>query len=248
MKKIFYFFAALALVATTACNKDDENSLQFEDIQMNVGETFTIENGNDATWVTTNSDVVSVSGNVLTAECAGEAVITSDLGSFTVVVVPTDFTFAEPDLVWGSNMSSVKAFMDHISTALLIDEEENKLTYSTSGDVLYYIYNFEDGLSESVMMIDGTVNSETVMDFLSQRYYITDVDEEEGVVYMVSTDLDTAVAVFVDEDGDYQIYYEPVPEAEVTRGLDFSAKKIFADNNKVFKASKEGFKKLKSAL
>ena len=219
MKKILYFLAGAALLSATACNKDDEN---FDDVTLNVAQTYTIPNGTGTEWQSYNDYVATVKGNVVTGVIAGETKIESALGSFMVKVVPTNNMFLEPCLNWGNSKSEVKKFMESYTGFVLADEDDNELTYTGTGDVFMYLYEFgskDNDLDTSYIAVDSDkVTAAQFSDYMNQRYIYVSDDDENDIMYMVSTDFKTVAGIYVIElDGDYYWAAEYIPYTDATR-------------------------------
>ena len=244
MKNFFYLFAMVALLATSACTKDDE---VYDDVTLKVGETYTIPNGKNTTWTASNPVVVSIVGEVITAEVVGTTQVSSTKGSFTVTVVANDASFKEPILQWGLSKNGViDAMKKNYAGYALAEESDNELTYYGTGIVTMYNYEVDPTLSGSTMFVDADlVSPDAIIYFVSKRYVITEV-EEDGSVYFASTNGATAGVLFSENiaGGVYWVvYYIPV---DSTRAADVKV----ALQNKVKKANvnKAYFNKLKVAL
>ena len=84
---LFVLLCSLISSTFTACGgDDDEPELKFNDITLNCGSTYTIPNGKNIMWTSSNEYIASVSGNIVKAEKVGEATISSNKGSFKVKV------------------------------------------------------------------------------------------------------------------------------------------------------------------
>ena len=250
MKKFFYLFAMVALLATSACTKDDDvdTNVEFKDVTIKVGEAYTIPNGENVTWSASNTLVVSVTGNVVTGECAGVTTLSSNLGSFEVTVVPSNDKFQEPILTWGLSKNGVKDAMTKNYTAFALDsEDDTNLTYVGAGIVTMYNYDFGPTLNGSGMLVNADIiDAEEMADYMSQRYIVTEVDDEDGTVYFASTDQKTGASVSADNiaGGVYWIvYYIPLTS---TKAGDI--KSAFEGKVKVSNSNKDYYNKLKSAL
>lgn len=85
---LLFFVAGIFVVALSSCKK---LTITVE-TSMKVGQTYTLAASTDATWTSSNPDVVSISGNKATAHKAGSVVITATAGkkSQTVTVTVTE--------------------------------------------------------------------------------------------------------------------------------------------------------------
>lgn len=241
MKKILYFLAGAALLGTTACNKDDDQEITFDDVTLNVAQTYTIPNGTGTNWVSYNDYVATANGNVVTGIIAGETKIESDLGSFYVTVVPTNNMFLEPCLEWDYSKSQVKKHMQSYTGYILDDELDNELTYVGTGDVFMYFYEFDDDdLDYATMVVDaGKVTSAQFSDYMNQRYIYVDDDDEENIMIMVSTDFNTIVGISVITlSGDFYYIAEYVEFDDAVRSPS-DIKQTFKDKTRNSKFQKD---------
>lgn len=176
----------------SACGGDDDDDpkVSFSNQTMYNGDTYTITNGETATWESSNSLIASVSGNVVTAFCAGTATISSELGSFTVTVQTKLNSYYEPYLNWGASASSVKSYMSGYSE---LSSSSDALIYSGKGVVDYYVYSFESSLlkSSACVIPVASINAETLANFLIERYFPVSYDDDK--YYFISPDQNTAV-------------------------------------------------------
>lgn len=85
---LLFFVAGIFVVALSSCKK---LTITVE-TSMKVEQTYTLAASTDATWTSSNPDVVSISGNKATAHKAGSVVITATAGkkSQTVTVTVTE--------------------------------------------------------------------------------------------------------------------------------------------------------------
>lgn len=252
MKKLFFLFAGLAMICLASCNKDNEPK-NFENITLKVGETYTIKDGADADWTSSNDFIVEVDGNVLTAVLEGEVTVKSDLGSFEVTVKATNNVVKEPCLQWFATKRTVKTFMESYSNYVIEEETETDLIYVGTGNVLSYNYEFEDNeLDMSAMIIEvSEVSTDELAEFVTERYIVLENDDEDDdAIYLLSPEFDTAAVLEVIDLGNdvaYMMLYVPF-EYDETRAAATDLKAIFKDRMKNVKVNGEAQKKLKNSF
>lgn len=195
---LFVLFCTLISSTFTACSDDDEPEIKFNDIALNCGRTYTIPNGNDIMWTSSNEYIASVSGNIVKAERVGEATISSNKGSFKVKVNGSlASVYPIPCLEWGASKSTVKNFMKGFS---LDEEESTSLTYTGTGSHLLTTYTFESGLlSVSGVALNGNyIDAENLVDYMLERYVPVSVDEDNYSFYFVTPDNKTMLGLFLE--------------------------------------------------
>ena len=196
---LFVLLCSLISSTFTACGgDDDEPELKFNDITLNCGSTYTIPNGKNIMWTSSNEYIASVSGNIVKAEKVGEATISSNKGSFKVKVNGSLATvYPIPCLEWGASKSTVKNFMKGFS---LKEEESTSLTYTGTGSHLLTTYTFESGiLSGSGVALNGNyVDADKLADYMLERYVPVSVDEENYSFYFITPDNKTMLGLFLE--------------------------------------------------
>ena len=250
MKKLLSLFTILSCFILASCGGDDEPDFNYQDVSLRYNTTYTIPNAGDATWTSSNEYIASVSGNVVTAERVGEAIISSNKGSFKVTVTPTSHVFNEPCIKWGATKSTVKSFMNNASPS---EETSTALTYKGSGAQVVTTYTFDSkGLKSSGVGLDGDyVNSDALVTYMLERYIPIDVDESDYSFYFCTPDKKTGILMSLRASGStivYLIVYVPI-EGSKSRAID-SFPKIDVDK---FGFSKspfliEKFNSIKSVL
>ena len=207
---------AFTCIGFVACNGDeDEPDVKFNDVTLTCNETYSIKNGTGVEWRSSNELIASVSGNVVTAGCIGEAVISSTKGSFKVTVKGTiGNVYQIPCLNWGASKSTVKSFM---KGRTIEEETSTDLVYAGSGAEICTMYSFENSkLSSSSIALDGDyINSENLIYFLLERYVPLSYDEDNYYFYFTTPDLETGVVLALAEYSGtlvYLIVYVPISE------------------------------------
>lgn len=224
MKKVFYLIALVFGLALTACGGDDEPELKFEDVTLQYEQTYTIPNGKNTTWSSSNELIASVEGTTVTANKVGEAIISSDKGSFRVTVTPTLHVFVEPCLQWGANVNTVKSFMaSKLSSLTLSKETEDALTYSSSATKVY-TYVFEAGqlTSSAVGLNSDYVSSEAMADFMIERYVPVTMDQSSNTFYFISPDKKNVIMFAITSSGRTIIYLVAYAKYTPSRSVDIS--------------------------
>lgn len=187
---------------------DDEPQLRFDDVTLQYEQTYVIPNGKNTTWSSSNELIASVEGTTVRANKVGEAVISSDKGSFTVTVNPTLHVFIEPCLQWGADVNNVKLFMaSKISSLALTKETGEALTYSSSATKAY-TYAFESGklTSSAVGLNSDYVSSDAMADFMIERYIPVTMDQSSNTFYFISPDKKNVIVFGITSSGRTIIY------------------------------------------
>lgn len=249
MKKILFGFAIASLVAATSCNKEDE-TYSYDDVTLNVKETYQIPKGSGVEWTSSNDFIASVKGDEVTAEVAGTATMSSSRGSFVVTVVPTINYYTEPYLVWGSSKVQVKNFMSSkLGNFALNDEDDDELTYVGSGNVWMYDYEFTDGaLDYSYIYVDADAyTAQQMVDYMSQRYTLNNIDESENTIYWVSPDEQTAAMLYAAAIGSGVYWITAYTEYNPTKA-NGDVRALFKGKKKHLNVDKKRFNELKYAI
>lgn len=213
MKKVFYLLTlvlglSLTLTACGGDDKDDEPQVKFKDVTLKFEETYTIPNGKNVTWTSSNQYIASVDGDVITAERVGEAIISSDKGTFKVTVEPTTYVFDEPCLTWGASAITVKSFMSSkISTCSLVEEDAESLAFANSTKSKVYLYGLENGQlhSSSVGILATYVSAEAMVQSLIERY--VPVDKYSDMYFFLTPDKKNLLAFSLTGSGKNMLYF-----------------------------------------
>lgn len=209
----------------SACGGDDEPEVKFDDKSISYGQSYTIPNGSNVVWTSSNELVASVTGNTVTAKRVGEAIISSDKGSFKITVTPTSYVFTEPCLQWGTNKNNVKTYMNSVSSVSLKDDNSTTLSYTGTGKVVLYNYSFENnGLKSSGVGLNGDyVDAEAMSTFMIERYIPVKIDESDYSFYFISPDEKTGVLMQLTASGRtilYVVVYVPLDSSRSNVNLD----------------------------
>lgn len=218
MKNYFYFFAIVVSLILAACGGEDEPNVKFENATISYGQTYSIPNGKNIVWTSSNELIATVDGNIVTAKRVGEAVISSEKGSFKVSVTPTSYVFTEPCIQWGADKKSVKSYMNNVSGVTINEDTNTTLNYKGTGKALLYSYSFENSaLKGSGIGLDGDyIDAEAMADFMIERYVPIEVDEDNYSFYFVSPDKKTGVLMQLKVSGRtiiYLVVYVPVGDS-----------------------------------
>lgn len=234
MKKFLMLTVAIMGIMLASCGDDDEK-VKLKDQTMYSEDTYVIENGENAVWESSNPMVASVENNVVTANCAGKATISSSLGSFEVTVKTRLNTFMEPCTDWGASQSHVKSYMNGYSEILSSSES---IAYNGKDVVEMYLYSFQNSAltTSSCIIPVSNLDADTMVDFISERYYpyyynddmfmFMSPDEDTIVVFQITTISNETVYMLVYTDGttraelDINSLY---PEAKKTRSAEEKA-------------------------
>lgn len=252
MKKVIYFFTFVLGCALCACGgEEDEPTVKFSNKSLSYGETYSIPNGNNTEWTSSNDLIVSVSGSTIKAERVGEATISSKKGSFTVTVTPNTYVYTEPCLEWGCAKSTVKSYMNKISSVSIKDDNSTTLSYSGSGKVLLYHYSFENNaLKGAGAALDGDyVDTDAMSTFMLERYIPVKVDETKYTFYFISPDEKTVIAMQLSVSGRTIIYVITFVPVSTSGRSSFEVTDMFGGyENTPSDIVKDTFEKIKSGL
>lgn len=115
MKKYLFFLLACFTLSIVfiSCGGDDDDSPRFQDVTLSHGVSYTIIEGSDVTWTSSNELVAYVDGNKVTGICIGEAIISSSKGSFKVTVSPQYNNVTLPSMNFGASISTIKSEMSN---------------------------------------------------------------------------------------------------------------------------------------
>lgn len=208
LTKILSLLLSCTVLFCSSCTNEDEPNLQFNDVSLKCDQTYTIKNGSDISWTSSNKYIASVSGNVVTANLIGEAVISSSKGSFKVTVSGNAMqAYRIPCIEWGATKSTVKNFMKNSGTTL--DEETStELIYVGSGAQILTSYTFENSrLAGSVVGLNGDyVDSDNLIDFMLERYIPISIDEDNYSFYFVAPDNKTVLGLYLKVYGSTLVY------------------------------------------
>ena len=222
LTKILSLLLSFTVLFCYSCGKDEEPEPQFNDISLKCEQTYTIKNGSDVNWTSSNKYIASVSGNVVTAERIGEAVISSSKGSFKVTVSGNTMqVYTIPCIEWGVTKTTVKNFMKN-SGSTLDEETSTELTYTGTGAQILTSYTFENsGLVSSGVGLNGDyIDSEDLIDFMMERYIPVSMDEDNYAFYFVTPDNKTALGLYLKAYGStlaYIIVY--IPRSDNSRSV-----------------------------
>ena len=237
MKKfIIALSVVLGLVGITSCGGDDEPDTKFKDAEVEYGKTYTIPKGNNIEWTSANEYIATVSGATVTGVRVGTTQISSDKGRFNITVTPTSHVFKVPCLDWGCGKSTVKSFMSGYS---IKEETTTQISYSGSGAVIMYLYNFENnGLKGSSLALDGDyVSTDAMSQFMVERYIPVKYDSSDYSFYFVSPDEKSVILMQLTTSGS-SIYYIIVYVPTDSKSRAFDLENIKVDEK--FNALKQG--------
>lgn len=252
MKKVVYLVTLVLGCVLCACGgEDDEPAVKFNNQSLSYGETYSIPNGTNTEWESSNDLIVSVSGSTIKAERVGEATISSRKGSFKVTVTPNTYVYTEPCLQWWCTKSTVKSYMNKITTVTIKEDNSTTLNYFGSGKVLMYNYTFENsGLKGAGAALDGDyVDANAMSDFMVERYVPVEVDETNYTFYLISPDEKTFVGMQLRVSGRTIIYLITFVPVSTSGRTTFEIPEMF----EVYKSTpseivKDTFEKIKTRL
>ncbi len=195
MEKRLTLLAALifALASLSSCSSDDDEQQgpKHEDVNLSTGETYSISTGGN--WQSAEPLIASVSGNIVTAQRVGTTTISSESSSFQLTVNPRYNLYDTPCLQWGASPSYVNTFMDGYN---MLKVEGNIVMYDGKGGATSYAYLFENNrLKSSAVLVDAMAYGDALVDYLTERYIVIDVNESENYVMMVNIEQDMALMI-----------------------------------------------------
>ena len=181
MSAFIAMLLCISLSVFTSCGDNSDDSINTR-LTLNVGETHSIGQGDD--WESANALVASVKNGTIKAVCSGTTTITGSAGTIKVTVKATNYKFIEPYLSFGASKSDVKKAMSAYS---LFSEKTDVIAYNGKGNVDSYIYGFENSqLYMSIFMVTSAYyKTDDLATFLTERYIVVNVDEEENLISMI---------------------------------------------------------------
>ena len=193
MKKGLFITLALfgMFITLVACSSDDNDNPapQHEDIVLTTGDTYLITDGGN--WLSEEPLIASITGNTITAERVGVTRVYNESSSFNVTVNPRHDLYDDPCMQWGASPAAVNSFMRGYT---IMTQTSDMTIYQGKGAADFYSYSFENGqLASTVVYVNAGVYGYALTDFLTERYVVIYVDEQEGVVGMVNIAEDMAV-------------------------------------------------------
>lgn len=207
MKKIFYIFIVIFMLAFSACTDDNVINILSNDISIQIGEVYNLdydtteELSEKEIWSISNNNISINSEGYVTGLKPGETTVWVYVGNYsdsiTVTVVDDNYDFK----------LSVKKTTLNIdeSTQLLVEttEEIRNITYSiVSGDEFAYISNdslvavapgivevvcYNGDTPSNIITIEIVPNSELVLSIFVDQYYLN-VDEYATLSYQFNID------------------------------------------------------------
>lgn len=181
MSAFIAMLLCISLSVFTSCGDNSDDSINTS-LTLNVGETHSIGQGDD--WESANTLVASVKNGTIKAVCSGTTTITGSAGTIKVTVKATNYNFIEPYLSFGASKSNVKKAMSAYS---LIYEDTDAIGYDGKGNIVSYLYILKnDQLYISNFVVKRAyVETDDLTTFLTERYVVVNVDEEENLISMI---------------------------------------------------------------
>lgn len=207
MKK-FIFPLAVAFAATlcfSSCSEDekDEPTITPKSLSLTAGQTETLTySGGQCTWTSDEPLIATVgtSTGKVTAERIGTTLIRANEATCEVTVEPQYTAIVEPLMDWNASQNSIISKMSKSYAGYeLFEQTSNLLSYYDSNNsqiVFMYLYSFENSkMTASSFAFLGENNTDYMTSFLGERYVAVSVDEENAMVYCLSIDQRTLVAI-----------------------------------------------------
>lgn len=203
MKKIqqlvVLFVAIFLCINFIACDAFEPIG-KFANMDLKCSQSRFIKGGAEVEWISSNEHVATVSGNIVTANIAGEATISSSKGAFKVKVEPNIELYQEPFIEWNASPNSVN---EHINTTSTPSHQSSSVRENGSvKEVLEitadeYKYIFEGNKLICSMIDLSKIEGDIYLHF-SERYVKKDHNN-----YLT---LDEKTNIFLDNN---EIYYYP---------------------------------------
>ena len=207
MKKIFYIFIVIFMLAFSACIDANVINILSDDISIQIGEVYNLdydtteEISEKEIWSISNNNISINSEGYVTGLKPGETTVWVYVGNYsdsiTVTVVDDNYDF---------NLSVKKTTLNiNESTQLLVEttEEIRNITYSiVSGDEFAYVSNdslvavatgivevvcYNGDTPSNIITIEIVPNSELVLSIFTDQYYLN-VDESATLSYQFNID------------------------------------------------------------
>lgn len=207
MKKIFFIFIVIFMLAFSACTDDNVINILSDDISIQIGEVYNLdydtteELSEKEIWSISNNNISINSEGYVTGLKPGETTVWVYVGNYsdsiTVTVIDDNYDF---------NLSVKKTTLNiDESTQLLVEttEEIRNITYSiVSGDEFAYISNdslvavapgivevvcYNGDTPSNIITIEIVPNSELVLSIFVDQYYLN-VDESATLSYQFNID------------------------------------------------------------
>ncbi len=199
MKKLFGIMLlwATCVCMLSSCSEDKEviqPTLSKTELTLYVDQTATLSySGGKCTWSSDNALVASVNNGVVTAKHVGETIIRANGTSCKVTVKARYTKYQEPYVLWGNSISQVK---NHMRDYELLESSSTTLGYRGKGDVIAYIYMFENGILQSSAFATPLTESSYLLNFLTERY--VPLTKDGTIYYFCSPDKKSAVTLQVE--------------------------------------------------
>ncbi len=170
-------FLTIGLIAIALCSCSKEEGIMLKQRSYTLYTDFTTKieaTGlpNDAAWISENEFVATANGYTISSSKVGSANLRYEDVSISVTVDPRCTLYTEPDMSWGSSISSIKSKYGN--------------PYSSNNDILIYrtnnsasplaLYSFDNGKLTSSAIVVPIDYVDKLADFLGERYVIYSVD------------------------------------------------------------------------
>lgn len=157
-----------------------KEELNKTELIMYVGDSEIIfYSGTECSWYSDEPQIASVEDGTITAHHIGTTVIHANQATCTVNVIPMYTTFKEPYMNWGATKYEINELMSDYEVT---SSDSYTLTYNGKGNVESYFYAFSEGKLLSSGMQISYSNGESLINYLSERYILTEQIHE--TVYM----------------------------------------------------------------
>ena len=154
-----------------------EDDIKTDYLIMFVGDKNNIE-GTVVTATSENEFVASIKGNVVTANHIGVTIILVNEKHPVIIMVFALYTsIPDPVLKWGEPKDTIK--VNH-NKGNIIKEDEEILMYENCGDAKNIGYMFEEGKLYAVGLTVSSSKSNTLLQYLKERYYIYPEKQSDG--------------------------------------------------------------------
>jgi len=207
-----------------SCKKADEPlSLKTTSANLTSTKTFKLNvspGTSGCVFESENEYIASVSSSgLITAHLLGETNITVNniekgfSAKCKVTVQPEHSLYKEPYLNFGASRIGIRDY----ETRYLYQEDDTSLIYvgeNSSIIGVFYILDYEDYYE--CMCLVSAANPDLFEDFISERYYLLDTDNEFRT--LMTPDSKTLIGIesgiTIDSDPFYVVYYVPYPDSK----------------------------------
>lgn len=168
-KLLVLLLVLMGIIMLPSCSDDKEKNEPSitipSTVSINVGSTMNL--GMTGNWSSSNDFIASVSGQgIITGNHVGTCKVTNGNKTCSVTIKPTVSLYKDPITEWGMSKAEVIAQWgdDYM-------EIDNAIGYNTGNPIApILMYSFKNGKLASSVMTVSTQYTDTLVDFLLERY------------------------------------------------------------------------------